>query len=163
MASGGAATNNTVTIAGGKVTSFVAAGWANGNQSNNTVNLGDGTTATLKTGTDLSTASIYGAKSGGGSRADNTLNIKASGITVKEVDAFDTYNFVLNDKIAAGSTMLHLVQGGLGTGALDWSKVKADETGLGAWMAAQTARSIELTLVEGATANSLSFTGGSGV
>ena len=163
MASGGAATNNTVTIAGGKVTSFVAAGWANGNQSNNTVNLGDGTTATLKTGTDLSTASIYGAKSGGGSRADNTLNIKASGINMKEVDAFDTYNFVLNDKIAAGSTMLHLVQGGLGTGALDWSKVKADETGLGAWMAAQTARSIELTLVEGATANSLSFTGGSGV
>lgn len=105
----GTASGNSVSISGGTVTGdiyggFVAAASGTGQAINNTV--------TLSGSPDLSVASLYGgglsAGASGDAFAGNTLNVKTTGLTVKNLYNFQYINFYLPSAVATGDTVLNV-------------------------------------------------------
>ena len=162
----GDVTGNTVTLTGGTVTDAVYGGYTNGSgkTTGNHVNLGDGSAATLATGTNLDNAALYG-----GNQSDvtgNTLNVMVKDAKAQKAQNFENYTFHLTDHIAADKpssgriddsftrstgTMLTLANGFDGQEA-DWSKVTIDTSRLSA---DKTLGAI--TLMKSDTANGLTF------
>ena len=165
----GAASNNTITITGGTV----GTGHGNGNvygghtgSSNkavgNVVNIGDGTSTTLKAGTDLRWAMLHGNNSSPFGTYDitgNTLNVNVKDAHVRSVDNFDTYNFKLNHAFADGDTMLSVTNPGAfsGTG-VDWSKISVDRSGISADYIANVQGVHRVTLLKSVGPDDLHFT-----
>ena len=165
----GAASNNTITITGGTV----GTGHGNGNvygghtgSSNkavgNVVNIGDGTSTTLKAGTDLRWAMLHGNNSSPFGTYDitgNTLNVNVKDAHVRSVDNFDTYNFKLNHAFADGDTMLSVTNPGAfsGTG-VDWSKLSVDRSGISADYIANVQGVHRVTLLKSVGPDDLHFT-----
>ena len=167
VANGGNVTGNTVTITGGKVTGSIYGGFAagSGKTTGNTVNIGDGSAATLAAGTNLDNAALYG-----GNKTDavtgNTLNVMVKDAKAQKGQNFENYTFHLTDHIAADKpksgtiddtftrntgTMLTLANGFDGQTA-DWDKVTVDTSKLSA---DKTLGAI--TLMKSTTANKLKF------
>ena len=165
----GAASNNTITITGGTV----GTGHGNGNvygghtgSSNkavgNVVNIGDGTSTTMKAGTDLRWAMLHGNNSSPFGTYDitgNTLNVNVKDAHVRSVDNFDTYNFKLNHAFADGDTMLSVTNPGAfsGTG-VDWSKLSVDRSGISADYIANVQGVHRVTLLKSVGPDDLHFT-----
>ena len=166
-ANGGNVTGNTVTLTGGKVTGKIYGGFAagSGKTTGNTVNIGDGSAATLAAGTNLDNAALYG-----GNKADavtgNTLNVMVKDAKAQKGQNFENYTFHLTDHIAADKpksgtiddtftrntgTMLTLANGFDGQTA-DWDKVTVDTSKLSA---DKTLGAI--TLMKSTMANKLKF------
>ena len=166
-ANGGNATGNAVTLTGGKVTGTIYGGYAagNGKATYNTVNIGDGTQATLAAGTNLTNATLAG-----GSKANdvtgNTLNIYVKDAAAKKAQNFESYTFHLTDHIASDKpksgviddaftksrgTMLTLAEGFDGQAA-DWNKVKVDTSKL-----SRDKTLGAITLMKSTAANKLTF------
>ena len=166
-ANGGNVTGNTVTLTGGKVTGKIYGGFAagSGKTTGNTVNIGDGSAATLAAGTNLDNAALYG-----GNKADavtgNTLNVMVKDAKAQKSQNFENYTFHLTDHIAADKpksgtiddtftrntgTMLTLANGFDGQTA-DWDKVTVDTSKLSA---DKTLGAI--TLMKSTMANKLKF------
>ena len=166
-ANGGNVTGNTVTLTGGKVTGSIYGGYTagSGKTTGNTVNIGDGTAATLAAGTNLDNAALYG-----GNKADdvtgNTLNVMVKDAKAQKAQNFENYTFHLTDHIAVDKpssgtiddtftqntgTMLTLANGFDGQEA-DWSKVTIDTSRLSA---DKTLGAI--TLMKSTAANKLKF------
>ncbi len=110
----GDVTGNKVTISGGTVAGDVCGGYGNksdytGNINNNSITISSegGSKPTFNANTVL-----YGwfIKDGGASAqtSGNTLNIKTSGLTVKNVANFDTYNFYLQSDTTTNDVLLTL-------------------------------------------------------
>ena len=99
----GDVTGNSVTISGGQVNGNVYGGYSyKGEVTGNSVTISG--TPTFGTNTVL-----YGGYSaGGGTVSGNTLNIQTSGLTVKNVANFETYNFYLQNDMANGDVLLTL-------------------------------------------------------
>mgnify|MGYP000927608883 CR=1 FL=1 len=166
-ANGGNVTGNTVTLTGGKVTGSIYGGYTagSGKTTGNTVNIGDGTAATLAAGTNLDNAVLYG-----GNRADdvtgNTLNVMVKDAKAQKAQNFENYTFHLTDHIAVDKpssgtiddtftqntgTMLRLANGFDGQEA-DWSKVTIDTSRL------STDKTLgAITLMKSTAANKLKF------
>ena len=166
-ANGGNVTGNTVTLTGGKVTGSIYGGYTagSGKTTGNTVNIGDGTAATLAAGTNLDNAVLYG-----GNRADdvtgNTLNVMVKDAKAQKAQNFENYTFHLTDHIAVDKpssgtiddtftqntgTMLTLANGFDGQEA-DWSKVTIDTSRL------STDKTLgAITLMKSTAANKLKF------
>ena len=166
-ANGGNVTGNTVTLTGGKVTGSIYGGYTagSGKTTGNTVNIGDGSAATLAAGTNLDNAALYG-----GNKADavtgNTLNVMVKDAKAQKGQNFENYTFHLTDHIAADKpksgtiddtftrntgTMLTLANGFDGQTA-DWDKVTVDTSKLSA---DKTLGAI--TLMKSTMANKLKF------
>ena len=146
-ANNSAVTGNKVTLTGGTVTTAVYGGYTAGagKTTDNTVNIGDGSAATLAAGANLEHATLAG-----GNKADdvtgNTLNVMVKDASAKKAQNFENYTFHLTDHIAADKpksgviddsftksrgTMLTLAEGFDGQTA-DWNKVKIDTSKLSA-------------------------------
>ncbi len=67
---------------------------------------------------NLVAAELLGGYSFGGTVRDNTLEIRSAGITVKSVNAFDTYQFLLPKGVSAATPML-TISGGVATDIQD--------------------------------------------
>lgn len=94
-----------------------------------------------------------------GAVTGNTLNVKAAGVAVNEVGAFDKYNFHLNSHIGNGATMLTVTNAGDFTGTgVDWSKMNVDRSGLSATDLADLHGIQRITLMKrGNAADTLKF------
>ncbi len=160
------AMGNTVTLTGGTVTGAVYGGYTEGSgkTTGNTVNIGDGTAATLAAGTNLANAMLAGGNKS--EMTGNTLNVMVKDAAAKKAQNFENYTFHLTDHIAADKpksgvvddaftksrgTMLTLAEGFDGQTA-DWSKVTVDTSKLSA---DKTLGAI--TLMKSAAANKLKF------
>ena len=165
-ANSGDVTGNTVTLSGGKVTGAVYGGYTEGSgkTTGNTVNIGDGTAATLAAGTNLANAMLAGGNKS--EMTGNTLNVKAKDAAAKKAQNFENYTFHLTDHIAADKpksgvvddtftksrgTMLTLAEGFDGQ-TTDWNKVTVDTSKLSA---DKTLGAI--TLMKSTAANKLKF------
>ena len=165
-ANSGDVTGNTVTLSGGKVTGAVYGGYTEGSgkTTGNTVNIGDGTAATLAAGTNLANATLSGGNKS--EMTGNTLNVMVKDAAAKKAQNFENYTFHLTDHIAADKpksgvvddtftksrgTMLTLAEGFDGQTA-DWNKVTVDTSKLSA---DKTLGAI--TLMKSAAANKLKF------
>ena len=165
-ANSGNATGNTVTLSGGKVTGAVYGGYTEGSgkTTGNTVNIGDGTAATLAAGTNLANATLAGGNKS--EMTGNTLNVMVKDAAAKKAQNFENYTFHLTDHIAADKpksgvvddaftksrgTMLTLAEGFDGQTA-DWNKVTVDTSKLSA---DKTLGAI--TLMKSTAANKLKF------
>ena len=160
------ATGNTVTITGGSIGGSVYGGYTSGTgkTSGNTVNLGDGTAATLAAGTHMEDTALYGGSKSDDARG-NTLNVYVKDAAVKSAENFENYTFHLTDHITADKpssgkiddsytesrgTMLTL-KGASGQ-EIDWNKVTVDTSKLSADKTLGT-----LTLMKSGTAGALKF------
>ena len=163
------ATGNTVTITGGSIGGSVYGGYTSGTgkTTGNTVNLGDGTAATLAAGTHTEDTTLYG-----GSKSDdasgNTLNVYVKDAAVKSAENFENYTFHLTDHITAdkpssgkiddsytesrGAMLTLKGASGLGGQEIDWNKVTVDTSKLSADKTLGT-----LTLMKSGTAGALKF------
>ncbi|EJU28167.1 outer membrane autotransporter barrel domain protein [Selenomonas sp. CM52] len=165
-ANSGNATGNTVTLTGSTVTGAVYGGYTEGSgkTTGNTVNIGDGTAATLAAGTNLANAMLAGGNKS--EMTGNTLNVMVKDAAAKKAQNFENYTFHLTDHIAVDKpksgvvddaftksrgTMLTLAEGFDGQTA-DWSKVTVDTSKLSA---DKTLGAI--TLMKSAAANKLKF------
>ncbi|GFM38067.1 membrane protein [Desulfovibrio psychrotolerans] len=98
------AINNTVTISGGSVSGWVYGGWADGSTGQAT-----GNTVTISGSPVLTNARLYGGAAGDGvtdAFSGNSLNVKTTGLTVKDVYNFQYLNFYLPSTVSAGDTVL---------------------------------------------------------
>ena len=163
------ATGNTVTITGGSIGGSVYGGYTSGTgkTTGNTVNLGDGTAATLAAGTHTEDTALYGGSKSDDARG-NTLNVYVKDAAVKSAENFENYTFHLTDHITADKpssgkiddsytesrgTMLTLKgANGLGGQEIDWNKVTVDTSKLSADKTLGT-----LTLMKSGTAGALKF------
>ena len=160
------ATGNTVTITGGSIGGSVYGGYTSGTgkTTGNTVNLGDGTSATLAAGTHTEDTALYGGSKSDDARG-NTLNVYVKDAAVKSAENFENYTFHLTDHITADKpssgkiddsytesrgTMLTL-KGASGQ-EIDWNKVTVDTSKLSADKTLGT-----LTLMKSGTAGALKF------
>ena len=160
------ATGNTVTITGGSIGGSVYGGYTSGTgkTTGNTVNLGDGTAATLAAGTHTEDTALYGGSKSDDARG-NTLNVYVKDAAVKSAENFENYTFHLTDHITADKpssgkiddsytesrgTMLTL-KGASGQ-EIDWNKVTVDTSKLSADKTLGT-----LTLMKSGTAGALKF------
>ena len=160
------ATGNTVTITGGSIGGNVYGGYTSGTgkTTGNTVNLGDGTAATLAAGTHTEDTALYGGSKSDDARG-NTLNVYVKDAAVKSAENFENYTFHLTDHITADKpssgkiddsytesrgTMLTL-KGASGQ-EIDWNKVTVDTSKLSADKTLGT-----LTLMKSETAGALKF------
>ena len=160
------ATGNTVTITGGSIGGSVYGGYTSGagKTTGNTVNLGDGTAATLAAGTHTEDTALYGGSKSDDARG-NTLNVYVKDAAVKSAENFENYTFHLTDHITADKpssgkiddsytesrgTMLTL-KGASGQ-EIDWNKVTVDTSKLSADKTLGT-----LTLMKSGTAGALKF------
>ena len=102
----GSATGNNVFITGGTVTNSIIGGEGTVKAINNTI--------IISGSPDLSNASIYGGNGPAGAdfRTGNTLNIKTSGLTAKNIYNFDTINFTVASKVHPGDKPLLELKGG---------------------------------------------------
>ena len=160
------ATGNTVTITGGSIGGSIYGGYTSGTgkTTGNTVNLGDGTAATLAAGTHTEDTALYGGSKSDDARG-NTLNVYVKDAAVKSAENFENYTFHLTDHITADKpssgkiddsytesrgTMLTL-KGASGQ-EIDWNKVTVDTSKLSADKTLGT-----LTLMKSGTAGALKF------
>ena len=160
------ATGNTVTITGGNIGGSVYGGYTSGTgkTTGNTVNLGNGTAATLAAGTHTEDTALYGGSQSDDARG-NTLNVYVKDAAVKSAENFENYTFHLTDHITADKpssgkiddsytesrgTMLTL-KGASGQ-EIDWNKVTVDTSKLSADKTLGT-----LTLMKSGTAGALKF------
>ena len=160
------ATGNTVTITGGSIGGSVYGGYTSGTgkTTGNTVNLGDGTAATLAAGTHTEDTALYGGSKSDDARG-NTLNVYVKDAAVKSAENFENYTFHLTDHITADKpssgkiddsytesrgTMLTLK--GVSGQEIDWNKVTVDTSKLSADKTLGT-----LTLMKSGTAGALKF------
>lgn len=96
--------NNTVTISGGSVSGSVYGGFAHGSTGQAT-----GNTVTISGSPVLTNTRLYGGGATGGvtdAFSGNTLNVKTTGLTVKDVYNFQYLNFFLPSTVPAGDTVL---------------------------------------------------------
>lgn len=103
----GAADGNSVTISGGIIEKNIYGAYTEtGAVTGNEINI-KGNNDTAPTFAD--DVILYGGFSNNGGRiADNKLNLYTKGISVGDIQNFDTYNFYLPEDMAAGETVLTL-------------------------------------------------------
>jgi len=97
----GASSNNTVTISGGTVTGSVYGGYSDkGTATSNTV---------VISGSPTISGGVYGGISiSSNGSAGNTLDVRVSSLTLKNVGNFETYKFYLPGTVGNGDTILLL-------------------------------------------------------
>ena len=107
VALGGDAVGNAVVIGGGKVEGSIIGGMSEaGNATDNTVE--------IKGSPDLIDAYLYGGwvdSDKGGISSNNTLKIRTTGITARNISGFQNLNFDLPEETHSGDTVLTLTEG----------------------------------------------------
>ena len=100
----GNVSNNVVEIDGGKITGEIVGGAAlKGNAIDNTVIIGGAP--------DLFDAYLYGGLTDGGISEGNTLRLRTTGLTARNISDFQNINFDLPDTTRNGDTVLTLTDG----------------------------------------------------
>ncbi|WP_162166668.1 hypothetical protein [Campylobacter fetus] len=105
--SGSSATNNTVNISGGTISENIYGGYST-SATNNTINI----SGTPTFGTDTIIYGGYSSSSSIDVTTGNTLNIKTSKLSVKDIANFEFINFYLDKSIKADDTLLTLNSAG---------------------------------------------------
>ena len=107
VALGGDAVGNKVVVGGGKVEGSIIGGMSEaGNATDNTVE--------IKGAPDLIDAYLYGGlvnSDNGGISSNNTLKIRTTGITARNISGFQNINFDLPEETHSGDTVLTLTDG----------------------------------------------------
>ena len=160
-AGSGAVQNNNVTIAGGTVGTTAADGSVYANYSATGAVHGGTVTIDENAGgvysADLTHANLYGDNAAAPTDNDNTLNVRAHGVTVKTVNNFDNYKFDLRGESLGNTPMLNITQNGFGK-EIDWNKVTVDNV---PDLRGGGNPGGRVTLIEGDTPNALAFTAAS--
>ena len=160
-AGSGAVQNNNVTIAGGTVGTAANAGSIYANYSATGAVHGGTVTIDEDAGgvysADLTHANLYGDNAAAPTDNDNTLNVRAHGVTVKTVNNFDNYKFDLRGESLGNTPMLNITQNGFGK-EIDWNKVTVDNV---PDLRGGGNPGGRVTLIEGNTPNALAFTAAS--
>ena len=160
-AGSGAVQNNNVTIAGGTVGSAATNGSVYANYSATGAVHGGTVTIDEDAGgvysADLTHANLYGDNAAVPTDNDNTLNVRAHGVTVKTVNNFDNYKFDLRGESLGNTPMLNITQNGFGK-EIDWNKVTVDNV---PDLRGGGNPGGRVTLIEGNTPNALAFTAAS--
>ena len=160
-AGSGAVQNNNVTIAGGTVGTGVTDGsvYANyaaaGTTHGGTVTIDEDAGGVYSA--DLTHANLYGDNAAVPTDNDNTLNVRAHGVTVKTVNNFDNYKFDLRGESLGNTPMLNITQNGFGK-EIDWNKITVDHV---PDLRGGGNPGGRVTLIEGNTPNALAFTASS--
>ena len=157
----GAVQNNNVTIAGGTVGTAANAGSVYANYSSTGAVHGGTVTIDEDAGgvysADLTYANLYGDNAAAPTDNDNTLNVRAHGVTVKTVNNFDNYKFDLRGESLGNTPMLNITQNGFGK-EIDWNKVTVDNV---PDLRGGGNPGGRVTLIAGNTPNALAFTAAS--
>ena len=160
-AGSGAVQNNNITIAGGTVGTAAADGSVYANYSATGAVHGGTVTIDEDAGgvysADLTHANLYGDNAAAPTDNDNTLNVRAHGVTVKTVNNFDNYKFDLRGESLGNTPMLNITQNGFGK-EIDWNKVTVDNV---PDLRGGGNPGGRVTLIEGNTPNALAFTAAS--
>ncbi|WP_315439693.1 hypothetical protein [uncultured Selenomonas sp.] len=160
-AGSGAVQNNNITIAGGTVGTAAANGSIYANYSATGAVHGGTVTIDEDAGgvysADLTHANLYGDNAAAPTDNDNTLNVRAHGVTVKTVNNFDNYKFDLRGESLGNTPMLNITQNGFGK-EIDWNKVTVDNV---PDLRGGGNPGGRVTLIEGNTPNALAFTAAS--
>lgn len=160
-AGSGAVQNNNVTIAGGTVGTTATDGSVYANYA--TAGTTHGGTVTIDEdaggvySADLTHANLYGDNAAAPTDNDNTLNVRAHGVTVKTVNNFDNYKFDLRGESLGNTPMLNITQNGFGK-EIDWNKVTVDHV---PDLRGGGNPGGRVTLIEGNAPNALAFTAAS--
>ena len=157
----GAVQNNNVTIAGGTVGTAANDGSVYANYSATGAVHGGTVTIDEDAGgvysADLTHANLYGDNAAAPTDNDNTLNVRAHGVTVKTVNNFDNYKFDLRGESLGNTPMLNITQNGFGK-EIDWNKVTVDNV---PDLRGGGNPGGRVTLIAGNTPNALAFTAAS--